>query len=265
VVLRYDDRGYGESGGDLNGTTEDFARDTEAAIEFLKAQKQVDPDRIYLIGHSEGGLIATMLGAKREDVKSIILLAGPAQRGDHLLMEQSTAIALASGLDSASAKRNNIRQQLLFDALRIEDQEERLAALDIALDSSMALMSPAELMSLPKNWKENQMSDLDYPWIRYFIQCDPMDYLPELKGSCLALFGELDLQVPPSPNAEMMEGLFKQRAANENWKGRVVAYPKHNHLFQNCETGLMTEYGQIEETMDPEVIMEIIRWIKGNN
>jgi pimeloyl-ACP methyl ester carboxylesterase len=265
VVLRYDDRGFGESGGDLLGTTSDFARDTEAAIEYLKGLKQIDPERIYLIGHSEGGLIATMLAATNDDVRSVILLAGPAQRGDALLKEQSMSIALASGLDSAAAKRNQARQDLLFNALRIENETERKAALDAALDSSLALMSPQELMGIPEDWKESQIRELDYPWIRYFIQCDPMDYLPNMNATCLALFGELDLQVPAVPNADMMKTVFDERSANSDWKGKIVVYPGKNHLFQNAQTGLITEYYQIEETMDPDVIMEIIRWIKGNN
>jgi len=264
VVLRYDDRGYGESTGDLNGTTEDFARDADAAVNYLQTLKQVDPQSIYLIGHSEGALIASMLSAQRDDIKGSIFLGGPALKGSDLLMLQGRTIAEASGQDSLQASINVKRQKFIFDALAVEDEAERAEALDRVMDSVMTLMSPGEILSLGENWKEEQIAAVNSPWIRYFINCDPMDYLPNMNGSCLALFGDLDLQVPLDPNATILEDLFKD-AQESDPKKEVKVYKGLNHLFQNAETGLVNEYGMIEETMEPKVLMDIIRWIKAGN
>ena len=125
-------------------------------------------------------------------------------------------------------------------------------------------MSPAEYMLLTPSWKADQIKQINVPWIRYFIMCDPMDYLKEMNGSCLSLYGSLDLQVPPIPNAEIMEELFISKAEG-GFIGKVKTYKGLNHLFQNADTGMVTEYGQIQETMEPDVLIDIIRWIKAGN
>jgi hypothetical protein len=90
AVLRYDDRGVGQSTGDFSeATSADFAADAEAAITYLLSRPEIDPDQVGLLGHSEGGLIAAMLGARNDDLDFIISLAGPGVPGREVLTLQS--------------------------------------------------------------------------------------------------------------------------------------------------------------------------------
>lgn len=88
ATLRYDDRGVGQSvGGETKHTTsEDVAEDAIAGIEWLRAQKRFK--KVGLLGHSEGGLIAFMLAAQKK-VDFIVSLAGPAVRGDSIMLYQA--------------------------------------------------------------------------------------------------------------------------------------------------------------------------------
>ena len=103
AVLRYDDRGVGASKGTFaTATTMDFADDAEAAFSFLAARPEVDPKRVGIAGHSEGGVIAPILAARNPSIAFIVLLAGPGLRGDKLLLAQAEAVARASGVDDAT-------------------------------------------------------------------------------------------------------------------------------------------------------------------
>jgi pimeloyl-ACP methyl ester carboxylesterase len=93
-VLRVDDRGVGGSTGDTSAsTTEDLAGDVLAGVEFLKTRKEIDPRRIGLIGHSEGGLIAPLVASRSGDVAFIVLLAGTGVTGDEIIERQGELIA----------------------------------------------------------------------------------------------------------------------------------------------------------------------------
>ena len=107
VVLRVDDRGVGKSTGDrTNATTADFATDAEAGVAYLKTRPEVDPHKIGLVGHSEGGLIAPMVAARNPDVAFIVMMAGPGVPGDEILLEQGGMISEASGMSHEAAETN---------------------------------------------------------------------------------------------------------------------------------------------------------------
>ncbi|GAI74447.1 unnamed protein product, partial [marine sediment metagenome] len=99
AVLRVDDRGVGESTGDFsNATSEDFASDVLAGIEYLKTRKEINPEKIGLVGHSEGGLIAPIVAVKSPDVAFIVLMAGPGLTGEEILYLQGALISRAMGV-----------------------------------------------------------------------------------------------------------------------------------------------------------------------
>ena len=114
AVLRFDKRGIGKSTGDYaSATTADFASDAEAALAYLKSRPEINPQAVGLLGHSEGGLIAPMIAARDSSVAFIVLMAGPGQRGDELMVTQNRLIARASGaspadLDAAEALNRKI-------------------------------------------------------------------------------------------------------------------------------------------------------------
>ena len=211
ATLRYDDRATGKSvGGDVkNATSEDFARDALAGIDFLRSKKAFS--KVGLIGHSEGGLIAFILGAQKK-VDFIVSLAGPGVKGDTLLVSQVNLIGLLSGqLPNMTIQK--YRQQ---DAVR-------------------------------------QM-----PWIQWFLDYDPSDHIRQTRCPVFALNGDRDCQVISKQNLTAIKQLLPESTQN-----CIKEYPELNHLFQHCTTGLPTEYGQIEETISPEVLNDIAEWING--
>jgi dienelactone hydrolase len=108
AVLRFDDRGVGESEGDFSkATSADFAMDVMSAVAYLETRKEINKKKIGLIGHSEGGLIAPMVATQSKDIGFIVLLAGPGIRGDKLLYEQSRLIAAASGIPDDLIERTS--------------------------------------------------------------------------------------------------------------------------------------------------------------
>ena len=195
-------------GGDVkNATSEDFARDALAGIEFLLNKKAFS--KVGLIGHSEGGLIAFMLGAQKK-VDFIVSLAGPGVKGDTLLVSQVNLIGLLSGqLPNMTIQK--YRQQ---DAVR-------------------------------------QM-----PWIQWYLDYDPSDHIRQTRCPVFALNGDRDCQVISKQNLTAIKQLLSKSTQN-----CIKEYPGLNHLFQHCTTGLPNEYGQIEETISPEVLQDIAAWM----
>jgi pimeloyl-ACP methyl ester carboxylesterase len=262
AVLRVDDRGVGGTDlGSLSATSENFAEDVLAGVEFLKQRKQIDPKFIGLIGHSEGGMIAPMVAARSKDVSFIVLLAGLGQRGEDVIYTQTELIQKAQGthVDTTRhtlslAKRINAIVKSETDAKRIEQRiNEEIAAYDGTLgDLQKKLLEPAV------RTVKTYMPMYKTPWYRYFITFDPLPVLKNVKVPVLALNGELDLQVAAKENLDLIGAGLK---AGGNQDVTVKAFPKLNHLFQTSQTGLMSEYGQLEETMSPEVLKTVSDWI----
>ena len=262
AVLRVDDRGVGGTDmGSLSATSENFAEDVLAGVGFLKQRKEIDPKMIGLIGHSEGGMIAPMAAARSKDVSFIVLLAGPGQRGEDIIYTQTELIYKAQGthIDTTRhaiglAKRINSIVKTETDAKRIEQKiNEEIAAYDRTLgDLQKKLFEPAA------GAIKASMPMYQTPWYRYFITFDPLPVLKNVKVPVLALNGELDLQVAAKENLDLIGAGLK---AGGNEDVTLKAFPKLNHLFQGSQTGLPSEYGQIEETMSPEVLKTVSDWI----
>ena len=266
AVLRVDDRGVGGTdSGSLSVTSENYAEDVLAGVNFLKQRKEIDPKRIGLIGHSEGGMIAPMVAARSNDVSFIVLLAGLGQRGEDVIYTQTELIQTAQGthVDTtrhtiALAKKINSIVKSETDETRIEQRiNEEIAAYRGTLgDLQRKLLEPAEATV------KAFMPMYKTPWYRYFIMFDPLPVLKNVKVPVLALNGELDLQVSWKENLELIGAGLK---AGGNEHVTTKAFPKLNHLFQTSRTGLISEYGQIEETMSPEVLQTISDWIVSKN
>jgi pimeloyl-ACP methyl ester carboxylesterase len=209
--LRYDDRATGKSvGGELkNATSLDFMRDASAGLDFLRQQKKFS--KVGLLGHSEGGLIAFLLGARKK-TDFIVSLAGPGVKGDTLLAAQVNRILSLSG-DPANMTVERYRQQ--------------------------------------QEVKEN-------PWLKWFVDYDPAADIKSTRCPVFALNGDRDCQVIASQNLNAIRQLLPKSKKN-----LVKEYPGLNHLFQHCTTGFPTEYGQIEETISPEVLDDVAKWING--
>ena len=252
AVLRVDDRGVGGSTGETkSATTEDFAGDVLAGVEFLKTRgPKIDPKRIGLIGHSEGGVIAPMVAVRSKDVAFIVLMAGTGVPGEQVLYEQGAAIAKAMGGSPAAIAQNRALQEQMMAISKAEaDPAVRQTRLN-ELKNKLNLPNAAQV------GVQFQMAGT--PWFRYFLMYDPAATLKKVTCPVLAINGELDLQVLPDQNLPAIEQALK---AGANRDYTVVKLPKLNHLFQTAKTGSPAEYAAIEETIAPLALETIGGWI----
>ena len=255
AVLRFDKRGIGKSTGNYEqAITEDFAADTEAALAYLKTRKEIDPKRIGLIGHSEGGLIAPLVAAHSNDVAWIVLLAGPGVKGEEVLVEQSEAMLHAAGVPEGEIFRTVSFNKKSYALVR---EEKDPAVLEAKLNDLVQSSSTGAAM--PANVLQAQIRVLLSPWFRAFLDYDPVPALRKTACPVLALNGEKDLQVPPKENLSKIKKALED-GGNKDFQATEL--PGLNHLFQHAPTGSPTEYGAIEETMAPEALNAVSDWIK---
>ena len=259
AVLRYDDRGVGGSGGNPAGVTSyDFMKDAEAAVEYLLTVEGIDRNKIGIIGHSEGGLIAPMLASLRDDIAFIILLAGPGTSCKQLLLDQNEYISLKSGVPDATVRQNIEMMDSIYNIMMQEEKQEEGARKikNYTTEVLKELGNSDDIINTVLENMDTQLGPASYNWFRYFIMADPAEYLPRVKCPVLALNGEKDCQVSYKQN---LEGIQKGLENNEDVTTK--SFPDLNHLFQHSETGLVNEYALIEETFSPEVLEIMANWI----
>lgn len=251
AVLRYDERGVGASTGSFeSATTEDLARDVEAAVKALAARDAIDADRIGLYGHSEGGLIAPMVAARSNQVAFLVLLAPPGVPGRDLLPEQVARIREATGASPAAVDSARSIQRRLVEA--VAEAPDSAAAAERVQRVLKKQGAGGEQVTA------QVVEQLTSPWLRYFLTHDPRPVLRKVDVPVLVLFGENDLQVPPGQNRSPVAEALR---ANSRDDVTVRTVSGVNHLFQPSDTGLPTEYRSIETTMAPKVLETIAGWI----
>jgi pimeloyl-ACP methyl ester carboxylesterase len=260
AVLRVDDRGVGGSSGKTSAaTSEDFAGDVLAGIEYLKTRKEIDPKRIGLVGHSEGGIIAPLVANRSTDVAFIVLMAGPGLPGEEILYLQGAAIAKAAGAPDAVVASNRATQEQIFAVVKEEKDVPAMTARLHQVQEKLLASMPEEQRPAAKGVLDAQLAAVTTPWFRYFLTYDPRPALTKLTCPVLAVIGERDLQVPYEPNLEAIKGAL---AAGGNANATLLHLPGLNHLFQNATTGSPSEYSRIDETMAPAALDAITGWIK---
>ncbi len=248
AVLRADKRGVGRSTGNVaTATTADFATDAESGVTFLKSRSEVNPRKIGMIGHSEGGVIAPMVAARDSDVAFIVMMAGTGVPGDALLAAQVEAIGLASGESPEEAAKGAAKER---EILTLVETEKNEAVLEKRLKEKMGDVPEARISA--------QIKQINSPWFRYFLTYDPATALRKVTCPVLAINGEKDTQVPPKQNLPAIRRALEQ-AGNKHFE--VDELPGLNHLFQTAKTGAPAEYAEIEETMSPVALEKIADWI----
>jgi pimeloyl-ACP methyl ester carboxylesterase len=261
AVLRCDDRGFGKSTGNPNGTTEDFARDTEAETAYLKTRKEVDARKIGLVGHSEGGVIAPIVAARSKDVAFIVMMAGVGVSPQDLLVKQAADIMRVNGLPETAIQLNNAAQRRTFQiATSSADSTLMRQQLDAVADSLIAQLSaldPSKKEMVTQQVRGGIAMTMT-PWFRYFLTLKPDQTLRHVKQPVLAINGSLDLQVNSKDNLPAIEKALK---AGGNKDVTATELPGLNHLFQTAKTGSLMEYATIEETMSPVAMKTISDWI----
>ncbi|WP_390599803.1 alpha/beta hydrolase family protein [Bacteroides sp. f07] len=252
VSLRYDDRGFGESTGDgRKATTKDFAQDAKIALEYLR--KKENFKNVGILGHSEGATIAFMLGAECDsdlfaNPSFIIAIGAQAVRGDSVLVDQSATLLGQRG----------IPLDIVADYVDALQKLYRMKAIDESIiptnlvDTICADWQHNQVYASLKSNLEKMASDTN-PWLNYYIRFTPSQYIATTACPIFVLYGERDIQVRPELNMPKM-----QQLANE---ATIKLYPGLNHLFQHAKTGAVQEYGTIEETISPEVLVDIVDFI----
>lgn len=234
IVLRYDKRGVGMSGGrDEAATLADYADDVRAAVKFLSDRKDVDPKRIAIVGHSEGGLVAMLAAAKDKRIAALGLLATPGVTGAELNLDQ-------------------VKHAL--------DRTNRSAADKEATIELQKKIQQAVLTGLGWEALAAYRRQADTPWFQSFLAFDPAKVMRDIRQPVLIVQGDLDTQVP-SANAERLEALAGQRKNRP--AAQVVKVRGINHLLVPASTGEADEYPNLKDThVSTEVSKAIVSWLQ---
>ncbi|AOW10979.1 alpha/beta hydrolase family protein [Flavobacterium gilvum] len=254
AVLRFDDRGTGKSTGEFKtATTLDFAKDVQAGIAYLQTRKEIDKNKIGLIGHSEGGMIAPLVAENSKEIDFIVLLAGVGIHPDQLLLLQ----------------KEKIERQMNVPENQIQQGKEIFkGAYDIIVNSAASRdIVKSQVTTYLKQKLEHKLNadqinslsgSITTPWMVCFLKLNPATALEKVKCPVLALNGEKDIQVPADVNLEAIKAALT-KGGNKNVA--IKKLPNLNHLFQECETGSPNEYATIEQTFSPTALEEISNWV----
>lgn len=247
--LRYDDRGTAESTGDATHSTMfDNAADALSGFKYLQSLRRFST--IGILGHSEGGCIAFILAAQGHP-DFIVSLAGVGTRGDSLLLKQ---LYLALSAQSPNAVIDDyckaMKDVYAYKEAHPHVENAEQALTDI-LQNAGVTMSQLQRTSLLETLKNENA------WWLNFISTDMGEYVAKTRCPVMAINGAKDLQVTAKDNLGAIRRLLPSNKAN-----LIKEYPDLNHLFQHCTTGQILEYRQIEETFSPEVMQDIVQWIK---
>ncbi len=262
AVMRYDDRGVGGSKGHVTRATSlSFAGDAEAAVAFLEGHPQIDPKKIGLAGHSEGGFIAPIVASRRGTIAFVISLAGPGVTGYDAIIQQNIDHFRVSGMsEEALADQLHMLRNLFSFVITGDDQRA------VAKEAMEWYSKELDAKGLSAEERRGQMSGFtqalvqtNNPWWKYFLATDPAQFWSKVGCPVLALNGEKDIQVNHEQNLPAITAAVKKGG---NRKVKTVSLPGLNHLFQHAETGAITEYATIEETFSPEVLDLMTVWIR---
>jgi len=262
AALRVDDRGVGKSTGDhAAATSADFAEDVLAGVRNLRTRDGIDPDRIALLGHSEGGLIAPMVAVADPGVAAIVLMAGPGVPGREILMLQQQLILAASDVTPEEIATAQVNQEaLLTIALADEDSTTRAVRLADHLRGVYAGLSDQERAgagpedAFVKAGSRQMLSS----WMRWFLAHDPRPVLGQVRCPVLAVNGSRDVQVDADQN---LPAIAAALAAGGNPDHTEVVLDGLNHLMQPAVTGGLEEYVTIEQTLAPAFLDTVTSWL----
>jgi pimeloyl-ACP methyl ester carboxylesterase len=261
AVLRFDDRGIAKSEGNFkDATTFDFASDVTAAIHFLKNRTDIDTNKIGLIGHSEGGLIAPIVASQSNAVAFVVLLAGTGVDGGKILETQSRTMMALQGVQDVMIDENEKLTRIIYDAIRHYKNTDTIQSkISKGLNAfkeqhPMSIVSP----SITPVLIEQQFKILKSKWLLEFIRIAPKAYLEKTTCPILVLNGSKDVQVLPEVNLPEIAKALKTAG---NTDVTIKQLEGLNHLFQTAKTGHIDEYKTIEETFAPSALKLIADWI----
>lgn len=257
AVYRYDDRGTALF---EKSTTNDFVSDVQLIVNYFKNDSKHNEHKIGLIGHSEGGLVAFMAAAENPKIDFIITMAGCSEHFSKIILYQAAIFAKADGFTDEEVKETVEISSKIYKMLSKVDSSAVAAAKyrEIVADYSKK-MTPEQKIKykLTDGDVLSQIGTITSPWFMNLFKIDPEQYLKKIECPVYALNGEKDLQVNYATNLP----IIKKYISKKSPLSKVESFPNLNHLFQECETGLLNEYGKIEQTISPNVLNNILLWI----
>jgi len=267
AVLRFDKRGVGKSTGtfDLNATSKDLSSDVSAAIDYLKSRPEIDPHNIGLIGHSEGGMITTMIANKRNDLAFIVLLAGAIATESRNVLEHVAMQLKADGACQEMIFQDRAIRKKLLEIIKKEPDRSRASIILQQtvneylnnLSDKLQEESTQYHFTINENNAHGVIQMLNSPWYRYILNVNPIDMLKEITIPTLALYGSHDFVTAPRIIIPL---ITKATRTTDNIT--VMEFPHLNHWLQPSKTGAMQEYGKSKETIAQTVLKTISDWIK---
>jgi pimeloyl-ACP methyl ester carboxylesterase len=235
VVLRYDKRGVGQSGGRTESATlDDYAEDAITAVKWLAKRPDVDTRRIIVVGHSEGAAVALIAASREKQIDGVVSIAGPGVKGAELILQQ---------------------QKHLLDISSMTDAEKQ-AKIELQKKIQAAVLSGTGWEGIPPQVRKQA----DVPWFKSLLAYDPARIMPKVKRPLLIIQGDLDTQVTKD-QADTLADLA--RARKKVPPPQVVHLPGVNHLLVPATTGEVSEYASLpDKTISPKVASAIMDWIK---
>ncbi|MEM1036726.1 MAG: alpha/beta hydrolase [Pseudomonadota bacterium] len=244
-VLRYDDRGVGQSEGTFSeASVFDFAEDAAGAVSYLRSREDLNVESIGLIGHSEGGLVAPVAAASSAEIDHIILLAGPAEPLEETLLYQLRQVLPRAHL---SDEKRASEDQRILDLYRSVSRYDSAGDAKVFLEDALTPGMLAIMGNSPAA-KPEMIEALSSKWMRDGLRLESDALWGPIGIPVLALFGEVDQQVPAQSNADSLA-----KALDHNSALTIQILPQLNHLFQTADTGAVSEYATIRETMSPQI------------
>lgn len=254
-VLRFDERGVGESEGDFNTITiEVSSSDVKSAIDYLKKRKEINVSKIGLIGHSIGGIVAPKVASETENVSFIVLLAAPGVNGDKLMLSQKAAMERTMGLNEIQITQGQELVKGAYDIIKNSKLDN--ASLK---DSVNSFYTNKYGNMIPENQRKMLVEQITSYEVASLIKSKPSEYLGKVDVPVLAMNGGKDLQVLADENLAVIKNSLTK---DGNDSVKIVKLENLNHLFQECKTGAMSEYSEIEQTFSPTALDIMITWIQ---
>jgi pimeloyl-ACP methyl ester carboxylesterase len=249
AVLRADKRGVGQTTGDFEAATiYDLADDVRAGVEYLKTRKEIDPKRIGLIGHSEGGVVGPILASQSPDVAFLVMLAGLGQNNGDIIIFQKTLAAKMRGADESTLALMRSWYERLYAVVR-EDTDHATAEKKIRALHATLTADEKEKLGWPDSNLDREIADQLHRHWRCDVQHDPRATLMKVRCPVLALGGEKDMQVPAKENLAIIEEALK---AGGNTHVTVREFPGLTHGFNTPHS---------DQTVSPLVLQTISDWI----
>ena len=268
AVMRCDDRGVGESTGDMvHATTLDFAKDVEFQLDYLLTKPELfDPQRIFLFGHSEGATVAAIVAARRAEVAGVAMLGGAGVDGKTILLQQNKALfRLRDVADSLIQRRLACMQELfnVCDTLFLDKDADTVKTLNLAFrplfkkHSEGLTKEQKQQIGLTSGECYGWALSMATPWMSTFLTLNPADYIAQMRCPLLALGGEMDCQVPTEENFDAIADVCKRN----NVPYEVALLVGINHLGQMSETGSVDEYATLGQAPDDMVLETLVNWL----